>query len=72
MPIDNFDTQPSTGIWTFSDGLVDPSVDSNLAIRLASKYGHVKLVKFLLADDRVNPADYDPDALIEAIKNGHL
>ena len=35
----------------------DPSVDYNNAIRLASKNGHIEIVKILLQDKRVDPTD---------------
>ena len=43
----------------------------NYALRMAAYYGHVKIVKLLLADPRVNPADNGNDALIGAASRGN-
>ena len=40
------------------DKRVDPSVDDNLPIQLASENGHSEIVKLMLTDKRVDP--YDP------------
>ena len=37
-----------------NDKRVDPSFDSCCCIELATKYGHIDIVKLLLKDDRVN------------------
>ena len=38
------------------DPRVDPSVDDNIAIRIASEKGHMDVVKRLLQDPRVDPS----------------
>ena len=43
-----------------------------MAIRLASQYGHTEVVKLLLSDPRVNPADDNNFFICFASKNGHL
>ena len=35
------------------DPKVDPSADNNFAVKLASWYAHLEVVKILLADERV-------------------
>jgi ankyrin repeat protein len=42
---------------------VDPSQLYNLPFRLAVDYGHIEVVKYLLTDPRVNPADNDNSAI---------
>ena len=67
-------------IWDFtdafklllSDSRVNPSAQNNLAVRVASMYGHFEIVKLLLADDRVNPSAQNNQAFIDASGNGHL
>jgi len=39
------------------DKRIDPSADSNAAVRLAAKKGHVEMVRLLLSDERV-ASDY--------------
>ena len=50
---------------------VDPSADNNKAFRLASEYGQIEVVKWLLQDERVNPFDDDNYAIRWATKNNH-
>lgn len=49
----------------------DPSLDNNLAIRRASEYGHLEIVKFLLENEKVDPSDGNNYALQMACRNGH-
>ena len=48
---------------------VDLSVEPSLSILLAIYGGHIKIVKFLLSDERIRP---DRDALFGAIMYGHI
>ena len=54
------------------DAGFDPSCGSNWAIRYASEYGHLEVVKVLLADERVDPSVYDNLAIKWADAHGHL
>jgi ankyrin repeat protein len=54
-----------------TDSRVDPSVDENVAIRLASERGHDRVVKLLLADPRVDPGAQNNRAIRVASFNGH-
>jgi len=49
----------------------DPSVDNNRAIQSASSYGHIEIVKLLLADPRVDPSVYDNWAIRLSSSYGH-
>ena len=46
---------------------VDPSMNYNMAIQVASMNGQLPIVQRLLQDHRVNPADLDNSALIGAL-----
>jgi hypothetical protein len=46
-----------------TDPRIDPSVESNAAIRTASQYGQAEVVKLLLADPRVDPSADNSSAL---------
>jgi hypothetical protein len=50
---------------------IDPVTGFNKPIRYASAYGHIKIVRLLLADPRVDPTDLNNDALTRASENGH-
>jgi len=55
---------------------VDPSTDDNYAIRWSSRYGHLSVVKALLADprlsgDKPNPSADNNYAIHWASQNGH-
>ena len=50
---------------------VDPS-DVNDAIRWASENGHFEVVRLLLSDPRVDPADDNNEAIRLASRNGHF
>jgi len=52
-------------------GNIDPSINNNYSIRLASCNGHVEVVKVLLNDSRVDPAANNNQAIQMATKNGH-
>lgn len=52
--------------------LNNPAADNNDAIRLASRYGHLEVVRLLLLDKRVDPAALSNDAIRIASQNGHL
>jgi ankyrin repeat protein len=54
------------------DPRVDPSNRNNLAIQVASRYGHLAAVTLLLQDTRVNPSANDNWAIRYASQNGHL
>ena len=49
-----------------------PSHEENKAIILAAKNNHPEVVKLLLGDKRVNPADRNNAAIRWASENGHL
>ena len=51
--------------------LADPSANGNWAIQLASKHGHLEIVKLLLDDPRVDPSTSDNLAIRCASHNGH-
>jgi len=51
---------------------VDPSANSQCAIRDASEYGHVDVVRILLRDARVDPSADDQYAIGFASRNGHV
>ena len=50
---------------------IDPSIDDNFAIRIASENGHYKVVENLLQDPRVNPSVNRNNAIITACRLGH-
>ncbi|KAI9341144.1 ankyrin repeat-containing domain protein [Obelidium mucronatum] len=50
---------------------VDPSMNDNLPILIASSWGYSELVKLLLSDPRVDPTVNDHKALFGAITEGH-
>ena len=50
----------------------NPSLDDNYAIKWASEYGHIEIVKLLLADKRVDPSDNNNLAIRWASYKGHL
>jgi len=54
------------------DNHADPSVLNNMAIRSASKNGHLAVVNRLLEDIRVDPSDQHNQAIIDAVKNNHV
>lgn len=49
----------------------DPSVDNNLACRLASSNGHTEILEILLNDQRVDPSDQDNYSLKSASQGGY-
>jgi ankyrin repeat protein len=51
---------------------VDPSADTNYAIRWASNNGYIAVVERLLADERVDPSALNNYAIQFAAKNGHV
>jgi ankyrin repeat protein len=53
------------------DARVDPSVDHNKAIVMASKNGHREVVEVLLKDNRVDPTDNNNYAIRFASWNGY-
>ena len=53
------------------DSKVDPRMDKNYAIRVASELGHLRVVKELMDDERVYPGDKDGEAIQIASQNGH-
>eukprot|EP00455_Lapot_gusevi_P041197 TRINITY_DN4750_c0_g1_i1.p1 TRINITY_DN4750_c0_g1~~TRINITY_DN4750_c0_g1_i1.p1 ORF type:complete len:524 (+),score=97.90 TRINITY_DN4750_c0_g1_i1:139-1710(+) len=50
----------------------DPSLNNNLALRLAAQHGHLPIVQRLLEFPQVNPAAQNNSALRLACENGHL
>jgi hypothetical protein len=48
---------------------VHPAFDSNLAIRMASKYGYAEMVKLLMKDRRVDPSQTNNTPIRMAIEN---
>lgn len=46
--------------------------DNNYPIRLASEYGHIDIVKLLLADKRVDPSYFYNLALLSACEKGYI
>ena len=50
---------------------VDPSVENNYAIRLASDNGHLYVVRYLLKDKRVDPSHMNNYAIRFSSENGH-
>ena len=53
-------------------GGIDPSIGTNLAIRIASLFGNTTVIPLLLQDDRVDPSALDNDAIIIASRYGHV
>jgi ankyrin repeat protein len=51
---------------------IDPSIVNNYAIKYASRYGYLEIVKILLSDHRVDPSASQNDAINFACRNGHL
>lgn len=49
-----------------------PAADNNIAIRRASRAGHVEIVKLLLQDKRVDPSANSSEAISDAIKIGNM
>jgi hypothetical protein len=49
----------------------DPSIDNNLACRLASSNGHSDILESILNDPRVDPSDHENYALKSASQKGH-
>jgi hypothetical protein len=45
------------------DSRVNPGIQNNYAIRLASQNGHLQIVERLLEDTRVNSGDSNNDAI---------
>lgn len=54
------------------EDLDHPYSITNMPIRMASKYGHLEIVRLLLDDKRVDPTDRDNDAIWSAYENGHV
>src|SRR3972149_5184807 len=54
-----------------ADPRVDPSVNNNFAIRMASEYGRNKVVALLLVNSRVDPSANDNYAIRRASEYGH-
>jgi len=50
---------------------VDPSINGNYAIRMASQNGHTEIVRLLLQDERVDPSINGNYAIRMASRNGH-
>lgn len=51
---------------------IDPSVNNNEAIMIASENGHVDVVRALLENDKVNPSSSDYGALEAASRKGQV
>ncbi|KAI9341136.1 ankyrin repeat-containing domain protein, partial [Obelidium mucronatum] len=50
---------------------IDPTVDKNYPLRIASRKGHADIVRLLLADKRVNPQAEFNAAIYHAATNGY-
>lgn len=50
---------------------IDPSMDCNLPLQLASRYGYARALREMLLDPRTDPSDCDNDALVSACIEGH-
>jgi len=50
---------------------IDPTIDNNYSIRMASENGHTDVVKLLLQDERVDPSDDSNYAIRMSSENGH-
>lgn len=73
-PIDNFLNSVSKNNVMNVETLlnfVDPSIENNKAIIIATEKGYLDMVKLLLTDLRVNPSVDDNYALIEACRRGY-
>jgi hypothetical protein len=55
-----------------SDKRVNPTGNSNEAVRCASRDGHVKFVKLLMSDNRVDASVENNEAVCMASTNGHV
>jgi len=51
---------------------MDPAANDNYAIRFATAFGHLEVVKYLCSLPGVNPAADDNCAIRYAAKKGHL
>ena len=51
---------------------VDPSIENNWGIRLASSKGHLNIVNRLLLDSRVNPTSQNNEAIKMALQNNYM
>ncbi len=51
---------------------INPSLHANTPLDIASRNGHLEVVKILLKDPRVNPSDASSSCIISASKNNHL
>jgi hypothetical protein len=54
-----------------SDSRVDPTVEDNVAIRIASRRGHAEVVRSLLEDPRVDRYSRNDEAMRGARQNGY-
>lgn len=54
------------------DPRFDPSIQDNVAIKEASRYGYLETMRVLLEDKRVDPSAEDNKAVISAYDHGHL
>jgi hypothetical protein len=50
---------------------VDPSIDNNIAVQLASELGHARIVSLLLTHPKTDPSRRDNSCIQHACKNGH-
>ena len=50
---------------------IDPSFDNNFLFRIAAGYGLIDILKILIEDNRVNPADDQNNAIFEAYDAGN-
>ncbi len=63
---------PDILMFLINDLHMDPSVDNNQAIIIASEHGNIEVVKFLLSDKRVDPSAQHNEAVYQAYMNGHI
>ena len=54
-----------------ADSTTDPTANKNIAVRQASWFGRLDIVKILLTDERVDPSDRGNDAIKMASLCGH-
>ena len=50
---------------------IDPSVQGNWAIRVASLHGYNEIIEMLMEDERVDPTVYDNYAILKAHSYSH-
>lgn len=59
-------------LWLQDRRRINPAANKQEALRLASKNGHIEIVKLLLADRRVKPQAKESEALRKASRHGYI